>query len=192
VGYTDADLATPPQEIHRLIEVFQAEDPDALLASRIRHLGMRIERSAHRHYLGRVFATAASMILGVPVYDTQCGAKLFRRTRALELAVSEPFLASWSFDVELLGRLLTGGPSVQGLAVTRIRELPLREWHHVRGSKIRPWHAFSVAWELARIAQDLRGRRRRAVSARRPPLAAGRRRRACGGVAIGWRGRGGA
>jgi hypothetical protein len=30
------------------------------------------------------------------------------------------------------------------------------------------------------------------VSARRPPLAAGRRRRACGGVAIGWRGRGGA
>ena len=152
VGFWDADLATPLAELPRLCEVLDASpEVDFVLGSRVRLLGRRIERSALRHYLGRVFATGASLTLGLPVYDTQCGAKLLRAGPLAQELLAQPFLTRWIFDVELLARLTRlarGGPVP---IERRVCELPLLRWTDVPGSKIRPWEWLRSGLELLLI-----------------------------------------
>ncbi len=154
VGYADADLSTPVDELLRLAGDVDRHRVDVILASRVRLLGRRIDRHAHRHYLGRVFATFASLALRLPVYDTQCGAKFFRVTPALTAALRLPFRTRWIFDVELLARLLDGGRDAAPLHPDAIREVPLRVWRDVRGSKLRPggmlWAGLQMLALLAR------------------------------------------
>jgi dolichyl-phosphate beta-glucosyltransferase len=161
VGYFDADLATPTSEMRRLTEVMVERDVDVVIGSRVAMLGRDIERSNVRHYLGRVFATGASLVLGMRIYDTQCGAKLFRRTPAFLAAIAEPFHSRWIFDVELVGRLVDRGDGV-GLEASRIVEEPLESWHHVGGSKLRARDFAGAVVDLPRIALALRRVRRAA------------------------------
>jgi dolichyl-phosphate beta-glucosyltransferase len=155
VGYLDADLSTPPEEVLRLLSVMDEGRALAVLGSRVRLLGTRIERRALRHYRGRVFATAASLALGLPVYDTQCGAKLFRSGPALARALAEPFRARWAFDVELIGRLVMAAGDA-GLGAEDIVEVPLRQWTDVAGSKLGAWQMLRSAGDLVGIAYRLR------------------------------------
>ncbi|HEY4394501.1 MAG TPA: glycosyltransferase [Polyangia bacterium] len=161
VGYLDADLSTPPAELFRLRAAFQRPGVEAVLGARVALLGTDIERNAVRHYLGRVFASLAALVLHVRVYDTQCGAKLFRASRALDAALATPFLSRWAFDVELLGRLLAGSGEIPRLPLSAIVEVPLQTWHDVEGSKLGAWAMARTLAELARIGVDLAARRRR-------------------------------
>jgi glycosyltransferase involved in cell wall biosynthesis len=156
VGYVDADLATPPEELHRLATLVRNGAYDILMGSRVQLLGHSIERRPARHYFGRVFATCASLGLGLPVYDTQCGAKLFRRTEALTAALERPFASRWVFDVELLARLVHPHAGIAGTAVERIREEPLLSWTDVPGSKLRPAAALRSGLDLLRLGLKLR------------------------------------
>jgi glycosyltransferase involved in cell wall biosynthesis len=150
VGYWDADLSTPLDAVPRFQAVLDTH-PAVLgvLGSRVRMLGTHIERSGARHYAGRVFATVASVVLRLAVYDTQCGAKLFRVLPAFRAAIATRFRSRWAFDVELLARLdvasrAAGGPPVAELLV----ELPLQEWRHVGGSKLKPVAMVQATLEL--------------------------------------------
>jgi hypothetical protein len=107
-----------------------------------------------------VFASLASLILNLRIYDTQCGAKLFRRSAALAAALETPFLSRWAFDVELIGRLLAGVPGVPPIPATDFVEVPLGSWSDVPGSKLRPAAMAGALKDLALIAADLRRRRR--------------------------------
>jgi dolichyl-phosphate beta-glucosyltransferase len=160
-GYLDADLSTPPAEMLRILKTLAGDERlHGALGSRVLLLGRRIERQAHRHYLGRVFGTAASAILGAPIYDTQCGAKAFRRSAALEAALREPFSSSWAFDVELIGRLLAGDGRAEPVPLASLVEVPLREWRDVKGSKLGGASMLRAAVDLARIRGRLLKRRR--------------------------------
>jgi len=158
VGYVDADLSTPPRELHRLAAMARSGGYDVLMGARVQLLGHAITRNHARHYLGRIFATCASLGLGLPVYDTQCGAKLFHRTEALVAALARPFVSRWVFDVELLGRLIHPLPGIAAIAIERIREEPLLAWTDIPGSKLRPAAALRAGLELLRLGWNLRRR----------------------------------
>ena len=158
-GYFDADLSTPPEELLRLIRVLEEDTKAVALGSRVRLLGMDIARSTGRHLLGRVFATCASFLLRMPVYDTQCGAKAFRRIPALEAALEEPFLSRWAFDVELLGRLAIGTATTPALPMAGFVEVPLKQWHDVAGSRLGLRDYPCIVRDLVRIWRDLNRRR---------------------------------
>jgi len=162
VGFFDADLSTPVTEMVRLLVIMEERKVAVVTGARVRLLGTDIRRLAVRHYLGRVFATAVSILLDLSVYDTQCGAKVFRRSPALLAALETPFLSRWAFDVELLGRLLIGTPAAAPVPVADLLEVPLGRWHDVPGSKLSPAAMIGTLKDLAMIHADL-ARRRRAV-----------------------------
>jgi len=83
-----------------------------------------------------VFATLVSEMLRLPVYDTQCGAKLFRSTPELRRILAEPFGTAWLFDVEILARLIGQSPGGTAAVERYLYELPLDEWRDVPGSKL--------------------------------------------------------
>ena len=153
VGYFDADLATPSGELERLSAIMDERRAlQGAFGSRIACLGSSIDRTLKRHYAGRAYATLAALALGTSVYDTQCGAKLFRVTPSLLAALSEPFRSSWSFDVELLDRLLRGSDTARPVSASSFVEVPLEMWRDVGGSKLRPTEATAAFIFLASMA----------------------------------------
>jgi dolichyl-phosphate beta-glucosyltransferase len=152
VGYFDADLATPISELIRLINEIE-ENPtlNGVFGSRIARLGAQIDRNPFRHYVGRIYGTLAASALGFEIYDTQCGAKVFRISETFREAISKPFRSHWSFDVVLLDRIInTSNPSPR-LSVDSFLELPLKQWRDVEGSTVRVRSALSAFADLVRI-----------------------------------------
>ena len=130
-----------------------------VMGARVRLLGRTILRSPYRHYFGRVFATLASLTLRLPVYDTQCGAKLFRVSETTMSVFREPFLSRWIFDVEVLARLGRAlGVTGRGTAGAVV-EFPLTRWTDMAGSKVRPSDFLRAGSELIRIRRHYRGPR---------------------------------
>ena len=156
IGYWDADLSTPLDEVDRLLAALR-DNPDCplVMGSRVKRLGADIQRRLSRHILGRIFATLASSILGFAVYDSQCGAKLFRADAA-PLFFDQPFLTRWLFDLEMLVRLR----NVRGMAaVEQAREVPLARWQEVGGSKLALSEMIAVPLELLKIRTHYNARR---------------------------------
>jgi len=104
LGYWDADLATPLSEIYRFEKIIQEESPWVVLGSRVPRAGAHIERAWHRHILGRSFATVVGIATGLPTYDTQCGAKFFKRD-IVKLIFNTKFISNYLFDIEIFMRL---------------------------------------------------------------------------------------
>lgn len=167
IGFWDSDLATPLYAVDHLVSVLQPRPRlQMVFAARVALLGRKIERNPIRHYLGRVFATLASLSLSLAIYDTQCGAKIFRVTPSLRTVLATPFLTKWVFDCEMIARFasLAAKGSLLPLAPSHaipdsgpislsesIYEYPLEEWVDVAGSKVKPTDVLRMAIGLARI-----------------------------------------
>ncbi len=150
IGFWDADLATPLNEIE-LFKYMISKNSELkfVMGSRIMRLGSTIYRHWYRHYLGRVFATCASISLSLPVYDTQCGAKFIYWDLAKEI-FCDPFKSSWLFDIELIFRTIkTNFYKSSGNKI--FYEIPLNQWQDKKGSKLKFIDFLRAPLEMVRI-----------------------------------------
>lgn len=100
VAFVDADGATPPSELKRLLVAM--DDADVAIASRYHPAAVTPgSRSLARRLASAGFAATVRRLFQLPYVDTQCGAKVLRR-QAVERVV--PLLSShdFVFDVDLL------------------------------------------------------------------------------------------
>ncbi|MFJ5684853.1 dolichyl-phosphate beta-glucosyltransferase [Streptomyces sp. NPDC093099] len=145
---TDADLATPIDELDRLDKQLRADGGGAAIGSRA-HPDARIEvrQLPLREWLGRFGNRLIRLVALDGIADTQCGFKLFDGERA-RAAFAGSRLDGWGIDVEILRFFRRSGWPVT--------EVPVR-WAHQRGSKVRPLDYGRVLLELLRLRAARRG-----------------------------------
>lgn len=151
VAYWDADLATPLDLVEDFLRVADRHpELEVIFGSRRRMLGHRVSRTLPRRVVSRICAILARLAIGLPVADTQCGAKLMRVTPALGAAVGTPFSAGWLFDVELLARIAKASGN------RAFYELPLSEWTEIPGSKVSGRDIVKSGLRMLRLIAEMR------------------------------------
>ena len=154
VGFVDADGAIGQDDLSALFAALDKfPSRKGIIGSRVALLGHEINRTSGRHLIGRLFATFASFVLKQPVYDTQCGAKVFRVCDSFHSVLKSPFNSRWGFDVELLGRLFLQFPNPPK---DLFLEVPLQHWNDVSGSKVKISDGIRTFIELLKIKNALR------------------------------------
>ncbi len=143
VIFTDADMATPPDQIPMLTEALATAD--VALGSRIQPDGSdrRASQPTYRRALGKVYRALAGAWVTGDVPDTQCGFKGFRRAAAQDI-FQRLKTDGIVFDAEIiyLMRRLGWGYTI----------VPVM-WDDVHGSRmqVRLRLGLSVLWDLFRI-----------------------------------------
>lgn len=147
IGFWDADLATPLSELEAFRdEIERRPDAKAVIGSRWPHLGAQIDRTLFRNATCALMKALIRHVLRAPAYDTQCGAKIFRRDLAQKV-FAEPFQSRWLFDVELLRRI------PESAMRRSVVERPLSTWNDVPGSKLGIADSMRIFLDLLRIAR---------------------------------------
>ncbi len=125
VGFVDADNSTPPEAFQDLVD--HLGDADAIIANRwLKESVVQPRQPWRRRVASRIFNALVRGFFGLRISDTQCGAKLFRRSalQAIRRHIGE---TRWAFDVDLLFHLRRAG--------FRTVERPTT-WRDAGGSKL--------------------------------------------------------
>jgi dolichyl-phosphate beta-glucosyltransferase len=145
--YTDADLSTPIEDVHKLYSAALAQEAAIAIGSRaIDRSLVAVHQSVFREYSGRFFNLVMRAVTGLPFRDTQCGFKLYRADAAKEV-FSRQEQDGFSFDVEDLF-------IAQKLGL-RALEVPVR-WSNVDGTKVTLTQGLRSFTDLLRIRKDHR------------------------------------
>jgi glycosyltransferase involved in cell wall biosynthesis len=147
VGFVDADGATPPAELMRLVEATAAGADGAIASRRHPAAVLPARRGLKRGLASAGFAFGVRRLFGLPYADTQCGAKVFRRgalERMLPLLTSRDFLIDVDllYVAERLGLRVASVPTIwidragsrvsAGTDTLRMAASALRLWLHHR------------------------------------------------------------
>ena len=128
VGYFDADGSTSIDEMKRLFLTLSTAD-GAIGSRWIPGATLKVRQSIMRQLESRVFNLIIRILFGIRYHDTQCGAKVFKKS-AIDAVLPKMISRGFEFDVELLWRLRSAG--------CRIVEVPI-EWQNKGDSRVRKW-----------------------------------------------------
>ncbi len=141
--FCDADLATPIEEVEKLVAKLD-EGYDIAIGSRDVKGSQLIKRQSLFREAGGKFFNFLVQTIAVPgIHDTQCGFKLFTQSAA-QAIFRRCQVDHFAFDVEVLYLALR-------FFNMRVAEVPVR-WQHMEGSKVRFFRdAFRMIKTLFRI-----------------------------------------
>lgn len=146
IGFLDADLSTSLEEMNNLVEKLNTNpNLTMVFGSRKANEVNNIERSFVRKLLSNFVGFFIRHILQLPIKDTQCGAKVFKKS-IIENIYSQRFISRWLFDIEIFLRLKKH-IGLKDLLHT-ISEEPLDSWIEVEGSKITLKDSFLIPINL--------------------------------------------
>ena len=151
VLFSDCDLSTPIQDIHKLLAPIRDSAADAAFGSRaLLQSKIDIHQPWFREFGGKCFNRLVRLITGLPYKDTQCGFKVFRREPFVSV-FERQCLERFGFDVEILYLARKGG--------LRLIEVPV-VWSHCEDTRVHFLKdSLSMFLDLWRIRwNDLRGR----------------------------------
>ncbi len=128
--FSDADLATPIEEIEKLNARLDTGSDIAIGSRDVLGSELVKRESLIRELGGKTFNKLVRLLTVPGIHDTQCGFKLFTRSAA-QAVFSRCQVDHFAFDVEALylaTRVFT----------MSVAEVPVR-WAHQEGSKVRFW-----------------------------------------------------
>ena len=126
VGYFDADGSTTMSEMMRLFSCLS--DNDGAIGSRwVAGSALTVRQGVLRRLESRSFNLLIRFLFGLNFHDTQCGAKVFRKT-AIDKILPSMVSRGFEFDVELLWRLKKAG--------SHVVEVPI-EWQNKGDSRVK-------------------------------------------------------
>ncbi len=145
--FSDADLSTPIEEMHKLIDPIIAGEYDVTFGSRALDRSLiGTHQPWRREQGGKVFNLVVRLMTGMPFWDTQCGFKAFNIAKFRPL-LDVMKIDRFGFDVEFL--------YVARLHGLRLKEIPVR-WNNDERSKV------SVIRDSVRMFDEVRQIRRNA------------------------------
>ena len=117
VMFTDADLSAPIEEAELLFAAIE-NGADVAIGSRwLDRSRQTLRQPLYRRFFGRCFNWLTRLIMKLPLADTQCGFKAFRREAARTIFIRQR-IERWGFDPEILYVALRLGMRVDEVAVT--------------------------------------------------------------------------
>ncbi len=149
IGFLDADLATGFNDYQRLADILSNNNNYQMVIGSRKLNEDNIDRSAGRAFASNCFGKVTSSITKLQIADTQCGAKVFTKSLALQI-FKEDFISRWLFDLELLVRVRKIFGKEE--ASKRIAEIALDKWEEVEGSKITLKDSLEFPKQLVQIA----------------------------------------
>jgi glycosyltransferase involved in cell wall biosynthesis len=129
VGYTDADNSTRPEILHRLFAVLDLTPSlDCIAGSREITGAIVANKTLKRKIMSWGFNTLVNLYFNTGIHDTQCGAKVIRKTMIPKI-MPNLLLSDMSFDVNFIVDVQKAGG--------KILEMPI-EWEDDQNSTVRP------------------------------------------------------